>query len=340
MRDMVWVVAIAVGIPLAIVCLALPAHAAPGESIPTYDVVLEIRPDGVLHVRETITYDFRGRGEHGIVRRVPYRIENRLYDIRNVRTSSSTGAPARARARKMLHEVHIDVGGERRRVGGRQAYVIEYDVVGVMTPHPGRVELRWDAVGAGWDVPIGEVSVRVEVPARPLRVGCRAGSRRHARGDPEATGLTRCGGGRDGPYAVDFTQGGLGPHESVLIVVRLPEGAVHAAPPRYARPHFTGSWLGYTALLVGLGVGPALLLPWARARRRPGRRVGAGPAGAGFLLVTVDVADDVLARGVWAASVGDLTLTGLGLLAAGSAMIFRSGRPGVTERAASEDQRA
>ncbi|HEX2316671.1 MAG TPA: DUF2207 domain-containing protein, partial [Thermomonospora sp.] len=297
MRDLVWIVVVAVGVPLAIASVALPAHAGPGgepgESIPTYDVVLEIRPDGVLHVRETITYDFRGRGEHGIVRRVPYRIKNRLYGIRNVRTSSSTGAPARARAGKMLHEVHIDIGGEHRRVSGRQAYVIEYDVTGAMTPRPGHVELRWDAIGAGWDVPIGEVSVRVEVPARPIRVSCRAGSKRHG----AESGLTPCAWSRDGPYAVDFTQGGLGPHESVLIGVRLPEGSVHAPPPRYARPHFTGSWPGFTVLVLGVAVAAAAV---ARRLRRPGRRVAGALAVTGLVLLAVDVADDVVARGVWA----------------------------------------
>jgi hypothetical protein len=392
MRDMLWAMVVAIGAPPAASFLGVPASAAsasvtasvtpsvtapavapsapvvraipaperdaeaprglPGESIPTYDVVLTVRPDGVLHVRETITYDFRGQGEHGIVRRVPYRVKNRLYDIRDVRTSSSTGAPARARATRMLHELRISVGGEHRRVSGRQAYVIEYDVAGALTPLPdGRSELRWDAIGTGWDVPIGEVSVRVETPVRPLGVGCRAGSRRHADG-ADGAGLTPCGRDRDGPLAVDFTQGGLRPHESVLIKVLLPKGAVAVPPPRYARPHFAASWPGCTALALGLAAALALRLPRSGRRLavfpqwrpaavwRPGRRTGTVLLAAGAALVLLDAADDVVARGFWAASVGDPALVGLGLLAPGMIIISSGRRRGAPEREATEDQRA
>ncbi|SEF91946.1 Predicted membrane protein [Thermomonospora echinospora] len=327
----------------------------PGESIPTYDVVLTIRPDGVLHVRETITYDFRGR-EHGIVRRVPYRVDNRLYDIRDVRASSSTGAPARVKATKMLHEVRISVGGGHRTVSGRQAYVIEYDVTGVLTSLPdGHAELHWDAIGTGWDVPIGEVSVRVETPVRPLGVSCRAGEKRRAGLSGDDAGLTRCGWDRDGLHAVDFTQGGLRPHESVLIKARLPEGAVQVPPPRYARPHFAASWPGYVALGLGLAAALTLWLPrsgrraaallrWrpgARSPRwRPGRRTGTALVAAGTALVALDLADDVVAHGVWAASMGDPALVGLGLLTPGMILFLAGRRGGAAEREASQDQRA
>lgn len=356
MRRVLWAMAVMVGVSPVAVPVAPPAAAAlteraadggrifagaapeAGENIPTYDVVLRLRPDGVVRVRETITYDFQGRKEHGIVRRVPYRIDNRLYDIRNVRTSSSTGAPARAEASRLLHEVRIKVGGRRRVVSGRQAYVIEYDVKGAMTPLPGRVEFHWDAIGGEWDVPIGEVSVRVELPGPvPLRVACRAGTPRHG-------GYTRCGGRReDGPAAVDFTQRGLRPRESVLIRAVLPRSAVQAPPPRYARPHFDASWPGLLLLLAG-GVAALAFVSAGRTGRltmRPSALwTGVLLVCAGAVAIGGDALDDVLQDGLWAASIGDPALGGLGALSAGTALLITIRRRRAVERETREDQQA
>ncbi|GAA2596829.1 DUF2207 domain-containing protein [Actinomadura fulvescens] len=294
----------------ALPVLASPARADPppvAESIPTYDVVLTIRSDGLLHVRETITYDFDQGGEHGIVRRVSYRRENRLYDIRDVRASSSTGAPARAETAKLLHDVRIDVGDDRRRVHGRQAYVIEYDVAWAFTPYDDHDELEWDALGGDWDVPIGEAAVRVEASVPLRHVTCRAGT---------AAASTRCLRDRDGPYAVDFTQSGLRSRETMTVRVSLPKGAIEVPPPRYARPHWQGSWAGTAALALALGA--VVLLA-----RRPARRPYAAEMliAVGTALIAADVADDVAARGFWAFSLGDGCLAGLAMVIIGVAAL-------------------
>lgn len=334
---------LAAALAAAAAALATPAYGDAGGSIPTYDVVLTIRPDGVLHVRETITYDFAD-DRHGIVRSVPYRIDNRLYGIRNVRASSSTGAPAEPDVAKLGHEMRIAVGDGGRTVRGRQAYVIEYDVVGTLTPRERTAELRWDATGPSWPVPIGEVSVRVEAPVRRPRASCWAGPT----GGPA---LTRCGRDREGPYAAAFTQHGLDPGESALIMVRLPRDAVRVPPPRFARPHFTGTWLGLTALAAGLLAGAA-------ARRRPWRpvrwqgrfrwselRQGVGwsavAAGAGAVLA--DAAGEMVRDGIWAVSVGDRALAGVGLIAAGIMAVSSLPGPGGAEQdepASAPDRRA
>ncbi|WP_084219492.1 DUF2207 domain-containing protein [Spirillospora albida] len=293
---------VAASVPLLLaVMLGFAAPASAGarvdDSIPTYDVVLTLRTDGILHVRETITYDFARDGEHGIVRRVPFRRADRLYDVRHVRASSSTGAPARAKTLKLLHDVQISVGDRRRTVRGRQAYVIEYEVAWVFTPYPDHDELVWEAVGTGWDVPIGEAAVRVEAPVPLRRASCRAGG-------PGAT--TRCRRDRDGPYAFDFTQRGLRPHEGMTVRVRLPKRAIAVARPRYAPPRWAGSWPGTAALALAVAAA-------AVAVRRPPPRRGTGIAllAAGTLLVAADAADDVLTGGPWAFSLGDGCVAGL-----------------------------
>ncbi|SPT59056.1 DUF2207 domain-containing protein [Actinomadura madurae] len=281
-----------------------------GESIPAYDVVLTIGADGVLYVRETITYDFDRTGEHGIVRHVPFRIGDRLYEVRNVSSSSSTGAPARVRTTRFLHDVQISVGDRHREVRGRQAYVIEYEVGRAFTRRAGRVELVWDAIGRSWDVPIGNAAVRVVAPV-PLRyASCRAG--RHG-------ATTRCLRDRDGPYAVDFIQNHLAPHEGMKIRVRLPEHAIAVQPPRYVPPRWTGHWPGTAVLALALAA-----VPLVARRPVPRARAGTAMAAAGLLLVVADAGDDIAARGPWAFSLGDRCVAGIALVIVGTAVAYRN----------------
>ncbi|TMQ98492.1 DUF2207 domain-containing protein [Actinomadura soli] len=312
--------AITAGVLLLTLVLALPAPAAEGagapapregERIPTYDVVLTIGGDGVLYVRETITYDFDRAGEHGIVRSVPFRHGDRVYDVRDVRSSSSTGAPSRVRTTRFLNDVRISVGDRNREVSGRQAYVIEYAVAWAFTPRARHDELVWDAIGTGWSVPIGTAAVRVEAPVPLRHATCRAGA-------PGVT--TRCLRDRDGPYAVDFIQRALAPHEGMTIRVKMPKRAIAVEPPRYVPPRWTGGWTG-TALLA-LSLAAVALL--ARRPALPGR-AGAGLAAAGFLLVIADIGDDVAAHGAWAFSLGDRSLAGLALMIVGTGARYARG---------------
>ncbi|MES9535959.1 DUF2207 domain-containing protein [Actinomadura sp. NPDC000600] len=316
---------------LVLLCLALvpPAHAAGptggdpapggsagvpppepafrGESIPVFDVVLTIGADGVLYVRETITYDFDQAGEHGIVRHVPFRRGDRLYEVGDVSSSSSTGAPARVRTARFLHDVQISVGDRHREVRGRQAYVIEYEVRRAFTPRADHDELMWDAIGTSWDVPIGNAAVRVQAPVPLRHATCRAGA-------PGMT--TRCLRDRDGPYAIDFVQNALAPHEGMRIRVRLPKHAIAVPPPRYVPPRWTGGWTGTAVLALAVAAVPLL-----GRRPAPQRRIGAGLLAAGALLVVADAGDDVAALGPWAFSLGDRCLAGLALMIVGAGIV-------------------
>ncbi|OLT29542.1 hypothetical protein BJF79_10410 [Actinomadura sp. CNU-125] len=248
--------------PLVVVLVALLVVPAAADRrarprIPTYDVVLTLRADGVLHVRETITFDFADDGR-GIVRRLRYRDGDRVYEVRDVRASSSTGAPARVRTTKLGHHLRIGVGTGGPEVRGRQAYVIEYDVLRAFTPRAGFDELEWDAIGTGWDVPIEHAAVRVEGPVRLRDVTCLAGTT----GTPGAS--VACARDRDGRYAIDFTQNGLAAGEGMRVRVRLP------------RPGGRGRRRPRTRVRIGRGRGRGLD---ARARGR-GRGAGGAPTAA------------------------------------------------------------
>src|SRR5262249_40406153 len=143
------VVALTLGVGAA--AIALPSRAGTadtGGSITGYDVALTVRTDGGVHVRESISYDFGTATAGGILRVVPYPVGNRLYRMGGFRAESTTGAPARPSTSRFLDDLRIKVGGSPR-VTGLQAYVLEYDVSGLLTRYPNRDELTWNAVGTG-----------------------------------------------------------------------------------------------------------------------------------------------------------------------------------------------
>lgn len=303
--------------------VAMPADEG---QIPTYDVVMFIRRDGVVDVRETITYDFGADGGHGFTRRVPYRRGERMFDIRDLRTSSSTGAPARARTLTLPHDLQIAIGDDKTTVRGPQAYVIEYGLGRAFSRLPdGRWELFWDAIGTTWDVPIANAAVRVESPTAHWKASCRAG-----RGDATVP----CQRDRDGPYAMDFLQTGLDPHEGMTVRVRLPGNAITPQPPRYVRPYWDAGWAG-----TGLLAMTVILLPWLLRRPGPAGRLAdpVRPTGstrparlvltgrillvAAVLAVFADAAADIDRYGIWAVSLGDLTMAGIALGIAGTAAL-------------------
>jgi hypothetical protein len=292
-------------LPALVLVLPAPAAGEPGERVPAYDVVLTIGADGVLYVRETITYDF-DRGERGFVRSVRFRHGDRLYDVRDVRSSSSTGAPSRARTTRFLNDVRIGVGDRDREVRGRQAYVIEYAVAWAFTARDREAVLVWDALDTAWNVPIAHAAVRVEAPVPLRHATCRAGA-------PGAT--TPCLRDRDGPYAVDFVQNALAPNEGMRVEVRLPKRAIAVQPPRYAPPRWTGDWAGTALLALSLA---AVALFARRPSPPPPPHVGVGLAAAGLMLVIIDMGDDVVAHGAWALSLGNRCLAGLALMIVGA----------------------
>src|SRR4051812_24401470 len=73
---------------------AAPAGAAePGERISSYEVDFTIRQDGVVHVEETVDYDYGTGSRHGIFRDVPVRERagedrDRGYELTGVTVSS------------------------------------------------------------------------------------------------------------------------------------------------------------------------------------------------------------------------------------------------------------
>ncbi|WP_344449186.1 DUF2207 domain-containing protein [Actinocorallia aurantiaca] len=273
-------------------------HSAEG-SIPAYDVVLAVRPDGTVHVRETLTFDYASPQADGLVRVVRGRDGDRVYRMSGLTVTSTTDAPVGVEVREFLHDRHIVIG-EGRTVHGRHTYVLEYDLLDALTPGARYDEFVWELLEPGWPVPVTETTVRIEGPAA-FASGCLAGTSREA---------TPCARWWSGPSAVDFRQGDLRPHEGLKVRAAFPKGALAPSEPGYAPPHLAFTPWGWMALLLVL---PLVLVARYRTPvwlRRVLIALGASAVLCDLLLETVP-------GGLGRFSVGDQLLSGLGLLVVG-----------------------
>ena len=164
-------------------------------------VELELRQDGVLHVKETVTFE-GGPPTRSLVDRTRYDDgDDRLYQVVNLK-----GDATMADASIVLK--------------GSGTANLEYDVKGAVTPLAAAQELRWYAVG-GWSVPVEQAKVTLSGPAQLQNLSCFAGPLSSAIACTEAsmdhTGVT-----------AEFGQQGLGAGEVLTVVVGYPTGATRA----------------------------------------------------------------------------------------------------------------
>ncbi|MBA2897019.1 DUF2207 domain-containing protein [Nonomuraea soli] len=213
---------------------AVPTPASAEGAPISVEVTMELRKDGVLHVKEKITGS--GPIKRTMLTRTRYDDDNdRLYQISGAQVESVT-APT----------------------------TLEYDVKGAIAQAGDIEELRWFAV-SGWNVPVDKATVKVTAPAQIQNLSCFAGEITSAIGCTSAsmdhTGLD-----------ADFEQQGLAPGQTLTIVVGYPKGTTGAAPLLEKRfslaSAFTlntvtgGALAGLLILLLG-GIG---LVYWTRGR--------------------------------------------------------------------------
>ena len=77
--------------------LAVPGTARAQELISSFDVQIEVAPDGAMTVTETIAYDFGSASRHGIFRDIPTALRyddtfDRVYPLEVVSVTATGGA--------------------------------------------------------------------------------------------------------------------------------------------------------------------------------------------------------------------------------------------------------
>jgi uncharacterized membrane protein YgcG len=264
---------------LLVLLLLLPtlARADSGWSIARFDVTLDIRPDGVLEVTESIDADF-DEPKHGIIREIPvrYDVGAHLYDLR-FHLDSVTDGDGQKRTTDLDYVrnlARLKIGDADRTITGRQRYVLRYRVDRAILWEGNRAwtgerpVLRWNATGDDWAVPIAAASCLVRLPKAVPD------------GDPDLdldayTGPYR-GRGRD--YEVDrpddrtvrfVATRAFEPREGLSVELTLPADAV--LKPSAAT--LAGWWLAdnFPYLLVPFTFLAGLAAWWTRGRDQPGR---------------------------------------------------------------------
>ncbi|MDH2426972.1 DUF2207 domain-containing protein [Sphaerisporangium sp. TRM90804] len=225
------------------VLLSTPALAG-ADAVESTQITMELRRDGVLHVKEQISYT--GQVRRTLITRVRHDDANdRLYRVTGFKGDGT------------LADGVITLGG-----GGRAA--IEYDVTGAVTPVGGGEELRWFAVN-GWSAPVRGAVVRLTGPSIVQNLSCFAGDL------TAATGCTAASMDESGTRA-EFEQQGLGPSQAFTVVVGFPPGTSGAKPILERRFELASAFTlspvtgGALAALLVLLLGGVALLYWTRGR--------------------------------------------------------------------------
>ncbi|GIH29467.1 hypothetical protein Aph01nite_77770 [Acrocarpospora phusangensis] len=213
--------------------LAGPAHADQST------LTLELRKDGVLHVKEDVVLTGGAITRAPVLRTRHDDSSDRVYRITNVTGATFDGA-----------EFAIPASG-----------TVEYDVTGAVAPVAGGEELRW-YVASG---PLDQVTVKVTGPGQIQHLACFTGDLGAAMGCTTAamneTGLT-----------AEFEQQELGAGQLLTVVVGYPAGATGAEPALEHRFSLSAAFTvnaitgGSLVLLLVLLLGGFWLVYWTRGR--------------------------------------------------------------------------
>ncbi|WP_225878039.1 DUF2207 domain-containing protein [Spongiactinospora rosea] len=215
--------------------------------IKTDAVELTLRPGGVVHVKETVTYE-GGAPVRTFVTRTRYDdASDRLYTISGLKGDG-----------RLTGDTITLTGGPSGTA------TLEYDVKGVVTPIAGGEELRWHAAG-GWSARVEQATVKVAGGAQIQNLSCFAGpltsSLPCTAASMDHTGVTG-----------DFEQQGLAAGETLTVIMGYPKGTSGGTPILERRFELSnaftvdavtgGALAGLLVVLLG-GVG---LLYWTRGR--------------------------------------------------------------------------
>jgi hypothetical protein len=215
-------------------------------TVQTDAVELELREGGVLHVRQTVTYE-GGPLTRTLITRTRYDDgSDRVFAISGFKGQGGT------------------LAGDTITVSGGGTATLEYDVKGVVTPIDNGEELRWYAAG-GWSAPVERATVKITGPAAIQNLSCFAGRLTSAIGCTAAsmdhTGVT-----------ADFEQQGLAADETLTVILGYPQDASGGAPILERRFELTAAFAlnpvtgGVLAGLLVVLLGGIGLLYWTRGR--------------------------------------------------------------------------
>ncbi len=198
------------------------AFADKGWLIDKFSSNIVIEQSGEIAVTENIHVDFQYLDKHGIYRDIPYIYDNdgeKTYTEITVRNVLQNNKKAEYKVHKQDNNIQIKIGDPNRTISGKNSYVIDYTVKGVLRGFDHHDELYWNATGNNWPVSIMSAVADVQLPTSAIqKVVCyqgRAGST-----IPCSSETLR------GKQAVFQVSQSLGPYEGLTIVIGYKKGLV------------------------------------------------------------------------------------------------------------------
>jgi len=274
---------------LLLACVATlmpsPARAQEQEEILSFDVVVDIQPDGRLVMVEDITVRALGNEiRRGIYRDFPTSFPRasglgRIEAPFQVTQVLKNGAPEPYKIESIGGP--LGRGGVRVRIGnadllldaGVYTYTIRYETQRWLVFGDEVDELYWNVTGNGWAFPIASASARVFLPGAfdPDDLGFEAWTGPEGSTESAARWRFESAAGASGAAFFETTAR-LEPEEGLTIRLTFPKGAVPPPSPELQAEWFRLDWGGYVdAGYVLLLIVALYLLMWHRVGRDPER---------------------------------------------------------------------
>ena len=201
-----------------------------GEGIADYNVLVKVLQSGNLEITEQIHYDFGDMPHHGILRDIPATIKTKHswhpvdLGFDNFEISRDEMA---ARWKEMTissdtagRMIRLKTGDSYTALTGLHIYQISYRVKKGVLPGPnGTDAIRWNVVGTGWNVPIGESNIFFSLPKSLKRSNVKI--RTFLGGYNSTTGGPAPIWKNDHYFMIHI--GKLQPHEGVTVEVAYPK---------------------------------------------------------------------------------------------------------------------
>jgi uncharacterized membrane protein YgcG len=210
--------------------LVVPAGAA--EQILSFDVAVEVRPDSVLDVTETITVNAEGREiRRGIYRDIPLKALDEWglwsrngFIIEEIRHN---GKPAPYRTEWIGRFLRIYIGDADVLIpSGEHVYTIAYSTTHQLRFFDRYDELYWNVTGNFWSFPILRASVRISLPR-----GAQAEQMEAYTGSFGSTGRDYRASGQGSSTPFFETTRPLAAGEGLTVAVGFTKGAVETGGP-------------------------------------------------------------------------------------------------------------
>lgn len=148
--------------------------------INSFDSKIEVNQDSSLTVTENILANFY-TAKHGIIRVIPisYSANNKTVnaDLKVLSITNNQNQNYPYKTSRLNQSVKLQIGDANKTITGPAAYIIKYQISGVLLRYDDHDEIYWNGLGHEWDTSINKATVAINSPyAKITNAICYAGA--------------------------------------------------------------------------------------------------------------------------------------------------------------------